>query len=67
MAFLAALLISSVILGGNVWAQAIGLPLKALYGFSPKHRAFRNKTPEQMAQTLEQWGITAVFGGRVDH
>jgi hypothetical protein len=51
---------------GDVCAQGIGLPIKALYGFSRKDRAFHGKVPEQIAQTLEQWGITAVFGGYRD-
>jgi len=66
MTFLAAFFILMGILAGDVRAQGAGLPVKALYGFSPKERAFRGKQPEQMAQTLEQWGVTAVFGGYKD-
>jgi len=66
MTFLAAFFILMGILVGDVRAQGAGLPVKALYGFSSKERDFRGKPPEQMAQTLEQWGVTAVFGGYKD-
>jgi len=66
MTLLAAFLILMGALSGDVRAQSAGLPVKALYGFSPKEPAFRGKLPEQMAQTLKQWGVTAVFGGYKD-
>jgi len=66
MTLLAAFLILLGFLAGDVCAQGFGFPVKALYGFSPKHQALPGKTAEQMAQTLEGWGITAVFGGYRD-
>ena len=66
MIFLAALLVLLGVLEGALCAQDIGPPVKALYGFSPKEASFRSKIPDEMAETLEQWGITAVFGGYKD-
>jgi hypothetical protein len=66
MTIAAAFVILIGILMGDVCAQGIRVPVKALYGFSRKDIAFHGKVPEQIAQTLEQWGITAVFGGYGD-
>jgi len=54
------------VLTGDICAQDRSSPVKALYGFSPKQKAFQGKTPEQVAQALEQWGVTAIFGGYRD-
>jgi len=51
---------------GDVLAGEVGSPVKAIYGFSRKHHAMQGKTPEQMAYTLNGWGVTAVFGGYDD-
>ena len=52
--------------GGNCFALGGNTPVKAIYGFSPKHEAFTGKTPEGIARALAEWGITAVFGGYED-
>lgn len=66
MTFLAALCILMGILPDDVHSQGSGSPVKAIYGFYSKHQAFQNKTPKQITQTLEGWGLTAVFGGHQD-
>ena len=63
MTSLAAISILMGVPAGDVHAKGLDLPVKALYGLSLKEGAFRGKPPGQIAQTLEQWGITAVFGG----
>lgn len=63
MTLLAAIFTLTGVLAGDVCAQGLDLPVKALYGLSPKEQAFRGKLPGQIAQTLKQWGVTAVFGG----
>ncbi len=52
--------------GGDCLAQGGHTPIKAIYGFSPEHPAFAGKQPEVIAQTLADWGVTAIFGGYED-
>ena len=52
--------------GGNCRAQGADTPIKAIYGLSPQYPAFAGKQPERIAQTLADWGVTAVFGGYED-
>jgi hypothetical protein len=63
MTLLAAIFTLTGVPAGDVHAKGLDLPVKALYGLSLKEGAFRGKLPGQIAQTLEQWGVTAVFGG----
>jgi hypothetical protein len=51
---------------GDCLAQEKHAPMKAIYGFTPKHQAFAGKQPEAIAQTLADWGVTGVFGGYED-
>ena len=53
-------------LGGDCRAQKGQTPMKAIYGFTPKHQAFAGKHPEAIARALADWGVTAVFGGYED-
>ena len=53
-------------LGEDCRAQGTDKPMKAIYGFTPKHQAFAGKQPEAIAQILADWGVTAVFGGYED-
>ncbi|MCX7919745.1 MAG: hypothetical protein N3A72_09120 [bacterium] len=39
------------------------LPMKAIYGLKSDLSQFLGLTPEQVADQLKSWGITAVFGG----
>lgn len=54
------------VFGGDCPAQATDMPVKAIYGFSPKHQACTGKTPQEIAQEFAEWGVTAVFGGYED-
>lgn len=51
---------------GDCLAQEKHAPIKAIYGFTPKYQAFAGKQPEAIAQSLADWGVTAVFGGYED-
>ena len=67
LAFLTAFIIVIIgAWGGDCLAQGKDAPMKAIYGFTPKHRAFAGKRPEAIAQALADWGVTAVFGGYED-
>jgi hypothetical protein len=51
---------------GDCLAQEKYVPMKAIYGFTPKYQACAGKQPEAIAQSLADWGVTAVFGGYED-